>query len=146
MRGELRHERGGWEHFPHGADVGIRGLGPTINAAFEQVATALTAAVTDPNLVMPRERVVVSCEAPDVELLLVEWLNALIFEMATRRMLFRDFSVEIEANRLTGVARGEMVDVRRHQPATEVKGATFTCLKVVREPSGLWMAQCVVDV
>jgi len=39
-----------WEHFPHDADVGIRGFGPTAAAAFEQAACALTAAVTSSNV------------------------------------------------------------------------------------------------
>jgi SHS2 domain-containing protein len=146
MREGKRYGKGYWEHFPHGADVGIRGRGSTLGAAFEQVAIAMTAAITDPELVKPNERVAVSCDAPDAELLLVEWLNALVFEMATRRLLFSDFSVMIEGSHLTGEARGEAIDVQRHQPAAEVKGATFTALRVAREPSGLWMAQCVVDV
>ena len=31
-----------WEHFAHGADIGVRGIGPTKEAAFEQIALALT--------------------------------------------------------------------------------------------------------
>jgi SHS2 domain-containing protein len=38
------------------------------------------------------------------------------------------------------------VDVARHQPAVEIKGATYTELKVGRTDNGLWFAQCVVDV
>jgi SHS2 domain-containing protein len=102
--------------------------------------------VTDPETVAPREKVSVACEAPDDELLLVEWLNALVYEMATRGMLFGRFKVAISGARLSGEAWGEKVDVARHQPAAEVKGATYTALKVVRESDGTWLAQCVVDV
>lgn len=146
MRGSASTARAEWEHFPHGADVGIRGLGPTREAAFEQAAMALTAVITDPNLVVPQYAVALSCEAPDEEILLVEWLNRLVFEMATRRMLFSRYEVHIEDGRLTAEAWGEPVDVPRHQPATEVKGATFTALKVLLEPTGRWVAECVVDV
>jgi len=45
----------------------------------------------DPGPVEARERVLLSCEAPDDELLLAEWLNPLVYEMATRRMLFARF-------------------------------------------------------
>ncbi|MDH3918120.1 MAG: archease, partial [Rhodospirillales bacterium] len=85
--------RNGWELFPHRADTGVRGFGPDKNTAFEQVATALTAVITDPQWVMPHLAVEITCEAPDLELLLVEWLNALVYEMATRRMLFSRFAV-----------------------------------------------------
>jgi SHS2 domain-containing protein len=44
--------------------------------------------ITDVQRVMPAEEVRISCSAPDDELLLVDWLNALIYEMALRKMLF----------------------------------------------------------
>ncbi len=135
-----------WEHFPHDADIGVRGEGPSLEAAFEQAALALTAAVTDPARVRPETEVRVQCEAPDRELLLVEWLNAIVFEMATRRLLFGRFLVGIEGPRLIGRAWGETVDVARHQPAVEVKGATYTALRVAADSEGRWIAQCVIDV
>ncbi|MCP9439994.1 MAG: archease [Nitrospira sp.] len=135
-----------WEHFPHQADMGVRGLGPTKESAFEQAAVALTAVIANPEAVRPVEVVSFSCEAPDDELLLVDWLNALIFEMATRKMLFARFAIQIHDHHLEATAWGEPVDVVRHQPAVEVKGATYTALSVTQEPDGRWVAQCVVDV
>ncbi len=135
-----------WEHFYHQADIGVRGIGPTAEKAFEQAALALTAVVCNPDSVRCRTTIEVDCEAPDVELLFADWLNALIYEMATRSMLFRRFEVTLEGDRLHGSACGEMVDVRRHQPAVEIKGATYTALEVRQDSPGLWHAQCVVDV
>lgn len=135
-----------WEHFPHGADVGVRGLGTTKAEAFEQAALALTAVITDPAGVRPIESVSIACAAPDDALLLVDWLNALIYEMATRRLVFAAFAVAIDGTRLTGTATGEPVDPLRHEPAVEVKGATYTALRVERLPEGIWVAECVVDV
>ncbi len=126
--------------------MGVRGWGPTQAAAFEQAAQALTAVVTEPDRVEPREVVRVRCEAPEPELLLVDWLNALILEMATRGMLFGRFEVHIEGDRLLGHAWGERVDPARHQPRVEVKGATYTELAVFQRPDGSWVAQCIVDV
>lgn len=135
-----------WEHFEHVADVGIRGIGATPDAAFEQAGLALTAVVTDPASIMPRERVEIRCEAPNRELLLVDWLNAIIYEMATRKMLFGSFHVDLEGNRLAGQIGGEAIDQERHAPAAEVKGATLSELAVVRGRDGRWRAQCIVDV
>jgi tRNA nucleotidyltransferase (CCA-adding enzyme) len=136
----------GWEHFPHGADIGVKGVGGSKNEAFEQAAMALTAVITEPQSVSPRERVTIACEAPDEELLLVEWLNAVIYEMAVRKMLFGRFQVRIDGNRLHATAWGETIDIAKHQPAVEVKGATCTALSVKRDKDGVWTAQCVVDV
>jgi len=134
-----------WEHYEHEADIGVRGIGSTKAEAFEQAALALTAAVTDPTAVQALERVSLQCEAPDDELLLAEWLNALVYEMATRRMLFSRFAVKLDGTRLTADAWGEPVDRQRHHPAVEVKGATYTTLGVARAGDA-WIAQTVVDV
>jgi SHS2 domain-containing protein len=123
----------------------VRGRGASKEEAFVHAALALTAVVTDPADVAAREGVPIACEAPDDELLFAEWLNALIYEMATRRMLFGRFSVRIEGTRLTGEAWGEPVDIGRHRPAVEIKGATYTTLRVAQEERH-WVAQTVVDV
>ena len=135
-----------WEHFPHQADTGIRGMGSTKEAAFEAAALALTAVITDPEFVAPTQVVSIACEAPDDELLLVDWLNALVYEMATRKMLFSRFDVHFDNHALRATAWGEPVEIARHQPAVEVKGATYTALSVKRDEQGGWIAQCVVDV
>jgi SHS2 domain-containing protein len=134
-----------WEHFPHDADVGIRGIGPTPEAAFEQAAVALKEVVTEAD-VLPVSKVDVTCKSPDLEMLFVDWLNAIIYEMAVRRMLFCRASVSITGDTLSGTLWGEPVDRERHAPACEPKGATYTALKVERLPNGLYSAACIVDV
>ena len=134
-----------WEHFRHGADAGIRGIAPTEAQAFEQAALALTAVVTAPENVHPVQPVAVRCNATDDEFLFIDWINALIFEMSTRAMLFSRFDVAIDRPGLAATAWGEPVDRQRHSPAVEPKGATFTELSV-RHEDNRWLAQCVVDV
>jgi len=135
----------GWELFSHDADVGVRGFGATVAEAFGGAALALIAAITDAPIA-PNGRVEVTCEAPDIELLLVDWLNAIIYEMAVRRMIFGRFAVEIENTRLRGTLWGEAADAKRHAPVCEPKGATYTALRVAKDADGLWSASCVVDV
>lgn len=135
-----------WEHFDHGADIGIRGVGPTPAIAFEQAALALTAVVCSPDDVRKTIHVTISCSAMDLEGLFVEWLNQLIYEMATRKVLFSRYQVELNDNELEGSAWGEAIDVSRHQPAVEIKGATYTALGVRQNADGDWIAQTVVDV
>ena len=145
MYGEPQAKAGRWEHFSHDADIGVRGVAENKAAAFEQAALALTAVITDPGNVAPIQVVRLSCEAPDDELLLYDWLNAVVYEMATRDMLFARFAVRLDGDRLDGTAWGEKVDVARHRPAVEIKGATLTEL-AVRRSDGAWIAQCVVDI
>lgn len=135
----------GWEHFHHDADIGVCGRGRSLSQAFEQAALALTGIVTD-GPVDAGLRVDVECRQDDIELLFVEWLDAIIYEMATRRMLFGRFAVTIDGPRLEGSLWGEPVDVARHAPACEPKGATLIELEVVQTGNGLWSARCVIDV
>ncbi len=135
-----------WRHFSHGADIGVRGEGDTVAQAFQQAGVALTAVITDPASVSPAKSVEIACEAPDIELLFVDWLNALVYHMATRKMLFSRYELTIEGQRLHGQAWGEPLDRDRHSPAVEVKGATYTALTVSKKVDNGWIAQCVVDV
>ncbi len=135
-----------WEHFAHMADMGVRGVGPSREAAFEEAARALCATITDLELVRPDILFQMDCQAKEDEFLFVDWLNALISEMSAHRMIFSKFEVTISDGHLHGRAWGEAADPARHHPAVEVKGATLTELKVFRNAEGLWTAQCVVDV
>jgi SHS2 domain-containing protein len=132
--------------FPHGADIGVRGLGSSLAEAFAAAASALASAVAEPGRVTPRERVEIDCAAPDDRLLFCDWLNAVIYEMAVRRMVFSRFEVAIQDHRLHASAWGETADPIRHAPSAEPKGATMSGLKVGRRADGMWVAECIVDV
>lgn len=135
-----------WSHFEHRADIGVEGRGATPAEAFEQVALALTAIICDPDLVEPTARISLACDEPDLELLFVDWLNALIYRMATEHMLFGRFQVQIDGGHLQAEVWGEPVTRSRHRPAVEVKGATYTALSVKPVADDGWCARCVVDV
>ena len=126
--------------------MGVCGIGETRAQAFEQAALAMTAVIADPELILPEQEIGIDCEAPDDEMLLVDWLNALVYEMATRQMLFGDFTVTLDGRHLHARVKGEPLDAERHHPAVEVKGATYTALEVKADSQGLWHAQCVIDV
>ncbi len=135
-----------WEHFEHEADIGIRGIAPTLEQAFEQAAVAMTAVVTDPAKVLDLKTIDITCMAPDTELLLVSWINELVYAMAIHGLLFSRYQVIINNGKLSATAFGEAIDRQKHQPAVEIKGATFTELRVYQQPDDSWVAQCVVDV
>lgn len=135
-----------WEHFDHEADIGIRGVAPTLEQAFEQAAVAMTAVVTDPNRIADTTAVAITCTAPDTELLLVSWINELVYEMSAHGLLFKRYEVFIHSGKLSATAFGATVNRQKHQPVVEIKGATFTELRVYQQADDAWVAQCVVDV
>jgi len=135
-----------WEHFEHEADIGVHGVGNTMAEAFRQAALAMTAVITEPACIHPVLKIEIKCEAPDYELLFVDWLNALIFEISSRKYLFSQFEVNIKPGYLHAYAWGEKIDLDRHQPVVEVKGATYTALQVYQDNDGSWHAKTVIDV
>lgn len=135
-----------WEHFDHQADVGVRGIGPTLEAAFEQAALALMAVMSDLKTIRPLQPLEVRLEAASNEQLLVDWLSELVYRVAVDQRLFSRFQVRIQNLRLRATAWGETLDVPRHQPAVEVKGISYSQLQVLQRADGGWVAQCVVDV
>ena len=135
-----------WEHFPHDADLGVRGFGATPAEAFVQAALAMCAAIVDLAAVRRDQAIDIEREASSLDLLLLDWLNALVYEMAARRMIFGAFEVVIVDGKLKARALGEKISRERHAPAVEVKAATFTELAVREDRPGLCRAQCVIDV
>jgi SHS2 domain-containing protein len=135
-----------WEHFPHDADMGVRGIGKTKEEAFTEAARALVALTTELGEVRAKEKLEIRLSAANDEELFVEWLDAIVFEMETRLMVFTRFEATIEGGKLTGAAWGERRDPERHPAGVEVKGPTFTELHVGTREDGLWVAQSVVDV
>ena len=140
------NSRGHWEHYPHPADMGIRGFGDTRDEAFAQAALAMTAIVTPPEKIKPKTIVEVICEEDDDEMLLWYWLNAVLYEMDTRNMLFNRFEIQAFDGGLRAKLIGQEIDIRKHNPAVGVKAATYADLKVQQRRDGQWIAQCIVDV
>ena len=134
-----------YETFEHEADIGIRGSGKSLEEAFENAAVALYSIMVNIGKIAQSEKRVITVAAPDNELLLVEWLNALLSLSDIERIVFSRFSVQINDSALTGTAWGEQLDRKRHEIGVEVKGATYYMLSVKRQDSG-YIAQCVVDV
>ena len=137
-----------FETFEHGADIGVRGVAPSLEGAFAQAARAVFSIMAEEVPQRgPREWMAVECASFDLEGLLVAWLNELISLAHLRGLLFWEFRLRVdrEGLRLQGEAGGWPLALLPGGLGVEVKGATFTEAAVERR-GGLWVAQCVVDV
>jgi SHS2 domain-containing protein len=138
--------KAGFELTEHTADVGIHAFGPSREAVFEQAALAMASLICDPATVRPRDDVPVVLTADNDELLLVSWLNELLFLTETRRLVWTAFVVdEVGGGRLWARVRGEKQDPKRHQVRAQVKAATYHGLELRRGDDG-WEAAVVLDV
>ena len=83
--------------------------------------------------------------AIDLEALLVDWLNHLLYLFDMDGFLGRDFQVEsLTAERLEARVIGESFDPDRHPELTGVKAATYHQLSIVPVEDG-WQATVVLD-
>lgn len=137
--------RNNWEHYPHTADMGIRGFGESMEEAFANAAVALVAVNVEPEKIQQETKIQITCREDDRELLFIAWLSNILYEMSTRKMFFSKFQVEIKDGKLTGCVWGEKIDLEKHEPCTEIKGISYSDLKVSQE-NGKWIAQCIVDI
>jgi SHS2 domain-containing protein len=136
-----------YESFPHEADIGIRGKGKSLEEAFEEAAKAMFDVEVNIKKVKAENKVKISCEAENQEELFIEWLNSLLSQASLKNMVFSKFKVKFSKNKkikLNGEAWGEKLQ-EKHEPKNEIKGATYSQLKVYKS-KGLWIAQCIVDV
>jgi SHS2 domain-containing protein len=135
-----------FDYFEHEADIGIIGIGDTLNEAFEGGAQALFNILVDIDKVQPVEQVEITCSAFNIEELYVEWLNALLAEADINEMVFSKFIVDrLTERELHGYAIGEKLDAVKHNVKTEAKAATYSMLSV-KKRGDKFFAECVVDV
>lgn len=131
------------------SDLSFVARGPTIEAVFVAAGQAfLAATVEDPAVVARSERRSVSLEEPDLELLLVRFLNELVYLRDAEELLLHPANLEVAWNgsaRLRAELRGERIDHRRHALASEVKAATAHGLSFAKTRDG-WTATATLDV
>ncbi len=142
----------------HEADIGILGIGSSVEEAFEEGAKGLFSVMAEIDNINPNEEIEINCTAPKLDSLFVEFLNELIAQKDIKEMLFSDFSVQIEKGKddsdeieyvLKGTAKGEKLNQEKHQVKIEVKAATYHGMKYeIKEEKGVkkHYVQCVVDV
>jgi SHS2 domain-containing protein len=131
------------------SDLAFVAQGPTVGATFAAAGQAfLAATVEQPETVERRERRSIELEEPDLELLLVRFLNELVYLLDAEELLLHPEDVEIVWNssvRLRADLVGERIDRRRHALASDVKAATAHGLRVAKTTDG-WTATATFDV
>lgn len=126
-----------YEIFGTTADVGVESYGSTLPEAFEAQAQGMFDVMAELPLVQPKEEFKVSADGADDEMLLVDFLNELLFLFDAKRLLLKEFHVaETGGGKLKAVVKGEEIDLSRHVIKTPVKAVTYHMLKVERTQEG----------
>ncbi len=135
-----------YETFEHTADLGIRVRAASLDALFADAGRGLfSVLVEDLGAVRPQREVSVQIDGCEKDYLLLDWLNELLYRFETEHLLFSDFTVNVGDTGLEARARGEPIDLGRHQLSHEVKAITYHHLKVEQVANG-WCAEMIVDI
>ena len=129
------------------ADVAFEARGRTLPALFESCARALTEVMVDMTSVKPRKVEKITLTSDGTENLLYDFLTDLIIRKDVDSILFRDFraSLDESGRRLECVARGEVIDRKRHRLRNDVKAVT-THLFGIRKTARGYSATVVLDI
>ena len=121
-----------YELIEHTADVGVKAYGKTLSEAFENAAKAMFEIITDTSEIESIGQYDIDLSAPDLEQLLVDWLNELLYINSTKNLVFGFFKVEIneKEKKLTAKIFGEKFNISKHKIGTEIKAVTYHMLEV----------------
>lgn len=130
----------------HTADLGVRVLGRTLAALFENAGVALFDLITDVRGVRPTLQRTFTVQARNREELLVAWLSELLYCCDVELLLFTQFSVQqLSQTEVYATARGEPLDETRHNITRMIKAVTYHNLAITATPDG-WSATVIFDV
>lgn len=135
---------GSFELLEHTADIGIAARGKSLEELFGAAARALMAVISQKAPVEARQEKTVEVTGEELDELLVNWLNEILFLFESG---FFPACFEIEAAERTVLkakVRGEAFDPGRHPIEREVKAATYHLIRVEQQ-GGEWHARVYLD-
>ncbi|UCF04866.1 MAG: archease [bacterium] len=140
----------GHETLDHTADMGLRGWGPGIPEAFEEIALAMFELIAEPGYEAGTYETSIRCQGRDLDELLVEFLNTLLAQADIDDVVYRSVNISGvkhggETWEMDAVAFGTPRELAKEYLRAEVKAATYCGVLVEETDTGMWETRCVVD-
>lgn len=129
----------------HTADIGLEIHAPDRETVFATAGKGLFSIITDLEAIEPEETVEFEIDYVSDEDALIDFLNELIYLNDAKKMLFKEFDIEIRDSKLKVRAHGERIDPNRHTINEQVKSATYHELEFRSEGEG-YTAKVIFDV
>src|SRR5438067_782294 len=118
----------------HIGELEIAASAPTLSELFVEVARALAGVMSKgaSGIEQQAQEEAIELEAPDRDALLVDWLNELIFQAETKKLVFTEFAIDASERKLRARVKGSPAREMR----TDVKAATFHGLSITEGGDG----------
>ena len=129
------------------ADTAFVAYGKNLNELFSNAALAMFEVMINTKKIKPKVEREVEIETKDLQSLLFEWLNKLLFFNGSENLAFSKFNVKIDEKnfKLKAECFGEEIDVEKHEAKTEVKACTYHKMEI-KKFNDKWKAQVIVDI
>jgi SHS2 domain-containing protein len=132
------------------ADIAFEAWGEDLEETFISAADAtMNVMVEELNSIQPRERREFRLENDELDLLLFNLLQELIYYKDAQKLMLRIQQVRLKGKArpyiLEAVAMGETLDPERHHPRVDVKAVTLHHFRLEKTESG-WKALVILDI
>ena len=135
-----------FEIIDHTADIGITAYGTDIKQAFANAALGLFSLMADLDDLKEDIKHELELSAEDVEVLLVGWLNELIYIFDVEHIIFKRFEIaELTGTQIKARCFGEKIKPGQHKLKREIKAATYHMLNISKEDGG-YKLQVIFDI
>lgn len=115
----------------HTADLCIRVYGDSLENLLINAGKAMMDLITNREIVRNSKEITINIHAETEEELLVKWLQEILYIHEVKKMVFKNFKVQLKNKRLaTCKAYGEIIDKERHELYSEIKAVTYHNLKI----------------
>lgn len=137
------------KYLEHTADILFQAEAESLPELFVQCALAVEESQFDLNTVEINEEVEIKKENKQIDLLLFDFLDELLFYKDSEMLVLNKFKIDIieDDNKFTLSCKafGEKIDQEKHQPEIDVKAITMHEFKVEKHAEG-WFAQVLLDI
>ncbi len=130
----------------HTADIGIEVEADSLEELFRESARGMFSIISeDLQNVECTQEVPGRVEGEDIQELMYNFLEELLFIFEVKHLLIKDVEVEVEGNRLKYRACGERISPGKHKIATGIKSPTYHMMEI-KQRNGRWWARIIFDV
>ena len=145
---ELHSVTKDYELFDHTADIGVRAKGDEISTVFKNTALGMYEIIflNDTPKISSKGEYLIKLKCSDLEQLLVDWLDELLFIFSTEKIIFSEFNITIDPEdfSLDAKVSGEQVVEEVLLATREIKAVTYHMLEIKKNDQ--WNTQVLFDI
>jgi len=118
----------------HATDAIIEVTASDLPEAFLTAANSVVETTLDRNTVEEKEEMVIKVQGKDLRYLLLNWLEAVIYQLITDGFAIKRIQLDLKKNEeyeISATSYGEPIDLKKHNFKVEIKAPTFHEMEIL---------------